>query len=390
MAEPCVESLLGFRTMNAVLIFRSLIFGSLLLSILPVEPQTAGGSVSGLIVCSDSNAPARDANVALIPLSRILPQTPPSDASKSTSPSTSTDFSGVYEIGSVAPGTYIVSATLDGYRNDLQLALSRLDGLTSDEKRKLVAELPQVTVKAGVDTRKDLILRRAAAISGRVLVDTGGFPGRGSVTATRMPDEGSTGVPSPKYKDPEPFTRSAVLDDRGMYRIAGLPEGMYRLSIRISEAYFGVKAANRGDMQIVPVRSGTGELIVYAPEALDQANARVIEVKDRDEITDADITIPTRLLHSIAGIVTEYGAPRAGMAISFQRVGAPVEPYNAVSLSDGSFRFDLLPSGTYTLRAFPTAGSLGTASGETTVQLQDADILDAIIDVHPTTGQSRR
>lgn len=376
--------------MDVALIFRSLVLGSLLLSVVPVEAQTSGGSVSGLIVCSDSNAPARDANVALIPVNRILTQTPTLDSSTSNLPSTSTDFSGAYEIGSVAPGTYIISATLDGYLNDLQLALSRLNRLTIDEKKKLVAELPQVTVKAGVETRKDLILRRAAAISGRVLVDTGGFPGRASVRATRMPDEDSTGVSSPRERVPEPFTHSAVPDDRGMYRIAGLPEGKYRLSIRISEAYFGVKAGARGETRIVPVRSGTGELIVYAPEALDQANARVIEVKDGDEITDADITISTRLLHSIAGIVTEYGAPRAGMAISFQRMGAPVEPYTAVSLPDGSFRFDLLPSGTYTLRAFPTAESLGTDSGETTVLLQDADIVDAIIDVHPMTGQSRK
>jgi len=348
--------------------------------VLSVAAQSGGGSVSGLVICNDTNTPARGATVYLIPLASVLSQTHALDA-KNISPSTSTDFSGAYEIESVQPGTYLISATMDGYPNEVQLALRRLEGLTGDEKEKLLAELPQVTAKAGADARKDIILRRAAAISGRVTVDIGGLPGRASVWVTRLRDEDSTGVPLHLDEHPDTFAEFAALDDRGMYRIAGLPEGRYRLAIHIRESHLGFKVENGKGLQSFPVSPGTGQLTVYAPEALDQADARVVDVKDGDEITDADISIPTRLLHSIGGIVMEGGVPSAGMEISFQRLGRPIEAHTAVSMPDGSFRFDLLPSGTYTLRA---------GSGEFTIQLQDTDISDATIDVHPTKTQTRK
>jgi len=122
-------------------------------------------------------------------------------------------------------------------------------------------------------------------------------------------------------------------------------------------------------------------LTVYAPEALEPTDASVVEVKDGDEITDADIRVPTRLLHSVGGVVMDGGAPGAGVEVSFQRFGDPMEPHTAISLPDGSFRFDLLRSGTYKLRA---------GSGEITVQLQDADIVDAAIDMHPRSGRARK
>ena len=346
-------------------ILRFLVFGCGSVFILPLAGQTAGGSVVGLVVCNDTNAPARGAHVYLIPLDHSHPQDPTSGAD-GIYPSTNTDFAGSYEMESVKPGTYLVSASMDGYLNDVRLALSKLDRVKGSEREDLIAALAPVTVKPGGNARKDVVLRRLGAVSGHVTVDTGGLPGRAQVTATRIGDEDS---------------RSAALDDRGMYRIAGLPGGRYLLSILIHEAHMGFKMPKGGSIQVVPVSPGTTQLTVYAPEALDPADASVIDVKEGDEITDADVNIPTRLLHSLGGVVMDGGAPGAGVEVSFQRLGQPMEPHTAVSLPDGSFRFDLLRSGTYTLRA---------GSGEITVQLQDADILDSAIDMHPRTGRARK
>ena len=78
---------------------------------------------------------------------------------------------------------------------------------------------------------------------------------------------------------------------------------------------------------------------------------------------------------------------RIGNALCLQAAGIEAgglllgQPINAMdSLPDGSFRFDLLPSGTYMLRAGP---------GEITIQLQDTDIADAIIDLHSRAGHTR-
>ena len=353
--------------MKAFLILRLLVFGWLI-SVLPIAAQGAGGSVFGLVVCNDTNAPARGAHVYLVPLDPFLPQGPqgPTSGADGIYPSTNTDFTGAYKMETVKPGAYLVSASMDGYLNDVRLALSKLERVKGGEREDLIAALAPVTVKPGGDARKDVVLRRLGAISGRVTVDAGGLPGRAQVTATRIGDEDS---------------RSAALDDRGMYRIAGLPEGKYRLSILIHEAHVGYMMPKGGGIQIVPVSPGTTQLTVYAPEALEPADASVVELKDGDEITDFDISIPTRLLHSVGGVVMDGGAPAAGVEVSFQRLGDSMETHTATSMPDGSFRFDLLRSGTYKLRA---------GSGETTVQLQDADIVDAAIDMHPRTGRARK
>jgi hypothetical protein len=166
-----------------------------------------------------------------------------------------------------------------------------------------------------------------------------------------------------------------------MYRVAGLPEGKYRLSILVQESHTGFKMPKGGGLQIVPVSAGNAQLTVYAPEALDPADASIVDVKDGDEIMGIDLNIPTHLLHSIGGVVMDGGAPSSGVEVSFEHLGKPMQPPSAISLSDGSFRFDLLPSGTYKLRA---------GAGEITVQLQDSDIVDAAIDIRPRPGQARK
>src|ERR1700738_2408553 len=245
--------------MRVPVVLRSIVLGISLTAIHAITAQNMRGSVSGLVVCNDTNAPARGARVELIPIDRVLPQATDSGG-KSMPLSTSTDFNGAYELGSVEPGPYLVSATLDGYSNDVRLALSMLDRLSNRERSKLIGGLPGGTVKAGTDARKDLILRRLAAISGRVTVDTGGVPGRTQVVASRVRGEDSSTVPH----NIEELTGSAALDDRGMYRIAGLPEGQYQLSIHISESHLGYKVANGGSIQIVPLGPGIEQLTVYA------------------------------------------------------------------------------------------------------------------------------
>jgi hypothetical protein len=353
-----------------------LLFIVLLFSGWLASAQDSAGSVSGFILCGDDNTPARGAAVSLLPMNGVLDQTPRGDLS------TRTDFKGAYEFASVKPGTYLVHATMDGYGDDTQLALRSLGTASVEEKKKIVTALPQVIVKSGADSRKDVILHRAAAISGRVSVDSGGTAGRIRVTATRISDEHASA------RDGEPFELSGTVDDRGVYRIAGLPEGKYRLSIRITEVFLSAKpdkTSNSG-IRLQADRPGTADLAVYAPDALDKASARIVEVKDADEISDADITVPTRLLHSIGGTVMENGVPAAGVSVSVQRRGGSVPGYDAVTLQDGSYRFDLLPSGSYTVRAKPM-GSSTTVSGNTSVVLQDSDIEDANIELHPAVRE---
>lgn len=129
---------------------------------------------------------------------------------------------------------------------------------------------------------------------------------------------------------------------------------------------------------------GSGSLYVYAPEALKNSDAQVIDVTEGEELTDIDINIPTRLLHSISGTITQGGEPVAKAHVSL-RMGGESCNCAATTDADGDYRIDLLPSGTYTVEADApsrrVAGGLRPRSGKIRVQLGDNDAASANIDL---------
>ena len=347
--------------------------------------------VEGHITCDDGGVPVRGAAVRLIPLAALLQ----SDNGKGSSgasgqgqewPEGTTDFSGYYRLHPVRPGMYIMDARQDGYSNDLKLVRSVLDRFTLDQQKKLLATFPQITVGSAGSVVGDVVLHRAGAISGRVTVDSGGILGKTTVTAALVSSTligNADGGPGQKPVD---FSLSASTDDRGVYRIAGLPEGEYRVSLHMIEGFWKPVMLPNGRYSGEPVRQGVGDLTVFAPEALTESSARLVHVGDDDELTDVDITIPMRLLHSIAGTVTRGGAPLAGAWLQVQQQGEkPREvPTETASMPDGTYRFDLLPAGTYTIAARypnPVASERKSVMRKITVQVDDDDITDANVEL---------
>jgi hypothetical protein len=309
-------------------------------------------------------------------------------AGKSESPggsesATVTDFNGQYELTSIDPGTYIVNAMLDGYSSDFELVRSVLDHYSADQRKALLAEFPQVVVRAGAESQKDVVIRRGAAISGHVSVDLGGTPGHTAVVASMI--SSSLIDPSSNAEaTPVSYSRSGATDDRGFYRIAGLPAGKYRLSVHIKQQFFSVRQISGGNWVPVPLRPGVADLTVFAAEALNTGDAKLFEVKDADDIEDADITVPARLLHSIAGTVTVRGMPTGGIGVSVKPMDGQPVTNEAVSTPDGYYRFDLLPPGSYTVQAKPLRFSqLGTKdlAGQVSIGLDQTDVLDANIEL---------
>jgi protocatechuate 3,4-dioxygenase beta subunit len=352
-----------------------------------LEAQSATGSVTGNVLCNDGNFPARGAKVELIPLDRLLPG---GSGSSASSPAEAvTDFNGSYEIWSVNPGTYILNATLDGYSDDLNFVQIDSQHSSADDKKSLLATLPQVTVKAGSILHKDLVLRRAASISGRVSVDLGGTPGKISVTATLVSETQAGAASNISKENSVSYSKSALTDDRGSYRIAGLLPGKYRLSARITESYYRAKISGTNQVTLEPRRPGVAELTVFAPDALEEAVAQLMEVKDGDEVTDIDITVPARRLHSIEGTVYQDGAPAGGIIVGVKLQGGPSPRSNATTMPNGFYRFDLLLPGSYAVTAEapnsqastkPPAGTK-PSTGKIAVLLSEGDITDANIDI---------
>ncbi len=130
----------------------------------------------------------------------------------------------------------------------------------------------------------------------------------------------------------------------------------------MAEEYFDafpVTGPNGIEVKMRPQRVGTAELTVYAPSATDISDAKLVEVRDGDEISGSDITIPISRLHSITGTVVKNSRILPGARVTIQRVGDAVQPQEALSDGNGTFRYDLLPAGSYILTATPSGLSDG-------------------------------
>jgi hypothetical protein len=348
------------------------------------SPLPPAGSVEGHVICDDGNVPARGALVILLPLNELA--TKGADSKNVGGPITGTDFSGYYVFLRVDPGTYVVEASKDGYSADLELLRSVLGRFPLDQRKKLLAGFPQVTVAAGTTSEQDVVIHRAGAVSGRVTVDGGGVPGHVKVTATMVSSALIQGLDASASQAVD-YSQSGPIDDRGVYRIAGLPAGKYRLSAQITESFLYTTRAKSGNVLLEAMRTGTGSLIVYAPEALAPSDARVISIGDGDEIADADLNIPLRLLHSISGTITVGGIPMPGVSIKAKGEHTDPSGSDAMSTADGSYRFDLLPSGTYTIAAtvYDSAKPPRPAVVQKiTVQLGEEDLTDADLEILPS------
>jgi hypothetical protein len=342
------------------------------------------------VICDDGS-PARLAAIFLVPLARLLPDGRESQQSPADPGATFTDFSGYYVFKSVQPGIYIARVEKKGYSEALGLILQNLDRFSPPQLQEILSNAPRVTVKSGGTARKDVVIHRGAAISGRVSFDIGGsLGGAGTVTATLVTTslfdlhDGNEGQ---RNTLPE-FSQSTTPDDRGIYRFSGLPQGKYRIDVRLSEyvpeILWAIKSRERNIF---------ANLKVFAPSALSEARAELVKVDERDELSDIDITIPLGQLHSVSGIVVTNGEPVPSATVVLHSQQGPWYPNEAhpgaSTAADGSYRFDLIPAGTYVLEVEEESGDRGVHRvahrGALTVQVAGSDVSGANIDLRSSS-----
>ncbi|HTM02057.1 MAG TPA: carboxypeptidase regulatory-like domain-containing protein [Vicinamibacterales bacterium] len=198
-------------------------------------------------------------------------------------------------------------------------------------------------------------LVRAVAIGGRVTTDTG------------EPVPGANVVVMTNGEAPAPQSPRANTDDRGEYRIGGLPPGRYTVAAR---------SVGRDRITIQLPNGGTGYTIqtfnTYFPDTLNKQDATAIALVAGDERRDIDFHLPVshtdpgQELPNIVGpdvnlpvgtaeingsILDANGRPLPSAQVELLALGKGSRMKRGEADAGGSFAFTGIPGGTYRVLA---------------------------------------
>ncbi|HET7114709.1 MAG TPA: hypothetical protein VFI57_13775, partial [Pyrinomonadaceae bacterium] len=169
-----------------------------------------------------------------------------------------------------------------------------------------------------------------------------------------------------------PSVNDTRTDDRGIYRVYGLPAGTYK--VRVGDPQFGAFSSISG-RRFYPQ--------TFHPNVTDEAKAQLVEVAEGSEVNGIDITVARALTgYSASGRFVDANNGQTVPNISFGLT--VVSDTNSsrgyvsirnVSAGNGSFQIDNLPPGTYAVSVLSgsTSGYYGASES---FSISDADVTD--------------
>jgi hypothetical protein len=199
------------------------------------------------------------------------------------------------------------------------------------------------------------VLIRGGVITGRVLDDEGAPLIAQPVQLYTVDEQGQ----KREYLGHFKYEWIFVTDDRGVYRIYGLPPGRYLISAG-------------GEDGSSPLRFGSGKFTrTYHPNTGDEKQAGVIEIKEGSEVTDVDIRFRSAITYEAAGRVVdeETGKPVPGIKVFCspkpEKDGSN-SGYSMTVAADehGDFKLHGLPPGRYQAMVFTIGANYTSEAAE--------------------------
>ena len=267
------------------------------------------GSITGHVYCGDINVPARLASVTIQSVSSVGIE--PSQAPTVSSPGSAlpisirTDLDGNFTISGVKAGKYVVVAWLSGYLSPLARLAAETDQFgdpTGGFKHGLEQLVPIAVVEANQTSSVDIQLERGAEISGTISYDDGG-PVVGAEVELLQQTKNAEWRVVPLSNSLVTF-KNGNTDDRGHFRLVGVPPGRYIVSAALPLQTFWGAGIDRGSARNAMPRTLNGKLEVYTGDTLRKNRATSIEIGTAETRPGTDITIPLSKLHRIAGVLT--------------------------------------------------------------------------------------
>jgi hypothetical protein len=300
----------------------------------PRKPDPTKGTVTGTVICADTGKPARFAMVELLP----GPNSPKGEGAP-VEEIAETDLEGKFKIEAVTPGDYFVFATLDGYLNPIYgIDFDRVspDGddnkQTADVIEQWKDHMTQIAVSAHSAADLNLQIERGVEVAGTVSYDDGS-PAIGMRFAVYR-KKGGGGLSAVGLSSDRGFALEERSDARGRFAVTNLPTGEYV-----------VCALLPGDNQ-------AGSPHVCLGNVFRKRDAGTVTASSGETVNGADIVIPLKAIHSVAGSLVRAMTDQAPSKATLHLLYADDrEEAIAVDMfSDGSFLFPFVPLGSYVLK----------------------------------------
>lgn len=369
--------------------------------------KQAMGTVTGRVVCADTQRPARFAGVLLYEVPKtVTPHTDPKsvkDALNSFTQSmgkmnyfqAKTDLDGAYSVDDVEPGLYYVFGITAGYVGPLSVVSTVM--ATGGDLSKPLPGVPTVQVTGGRTTTANVSLERGAAIGGTVVWDDGS-PVSGAVVQAQLVKSVDLKQLPVEFKGLIIGSAStglggimAITDDVGRFRISGQAPGDYIVQASIKTT--GGISMSKGQLNFV---KGILDkpLVVYAPAEMHKDKAETVTVHSGDERTDVVVTVALNSMHKVSGRVTaleDHHGINSGLVTLTDTSDKNLVRTAEVG-DDGVFTLSYVPAGTYTLKATtvddvePTKDSKGHDSTRNVRSYDDGEV-GVIVADHDMSGQ---
>lgn len=312
----------------------------------------AKSTLRGKVVYDDTGSPVRRARIYLF-----------SSSSKSSGQMNAlTDNNGAFEIKNVQQGTYFVMVNSPGIITPFGLAdnIETLDKYPEKEFFDRVKELfEEFSVDGTSDTKVEVRAKRGGAISGKVTYANGDPAVSVRVNILRKKEKNLSRVMTGFNTS---IFNGVATDDRGIYRVAGLPPGEYLISVAEPAMHNG-KSMSQGDFDgmfdAMGIASLGSLLVTYYPDVTSPESATPINVSLGQEQENINITVADRGLYKISGKVVSRSDknPVSGATVRLKKndrkikdsLGIEKELNEVRTDEQGNWSFLELPDGIYTI-----------------------------------------
>jgi hypothetical protein len=263
-----------------------------------------------------------------------------------------TDLQGLYRVNDIPPGNYQISTVAAAY-------------VTVNEPTRKIVVLNEGEAVEGID----FSLVRGGVITGKV-TDADGHPVielRVNLVRADLP---------PEQRNRSSMASSMATDDRGIYRMFGIPAGRYKVAVgQGPDSFFNSVAAGRA------VYKET-----FHPDVNDYDKAKVLEVTEGSESSNVDISLgrATQTFTASGRVVNgENGEPvgnlRFGLRlITENRGGGAFVSSQALSNSQGQFVAENLIPSKYAIFILPQMNS-PLRGDAVTFEIVDQDVKDLVV-----------